>query len=363
MNKERNLIIGILKELFVDEKRVSIVPDGVKFLIENRFTAYVETGAGLSSGFSDLEYLTAGAFVLPRHEVISKATFFPKIKQLTGELTRFSENETKELEDFLNIIVQSPSEAPQSSVSRKYVFSFIAPEHITSNDIKLYQQWSTKMLRIDAEKHRPLLAVMSRVAGEEMIRIGLGEYRSCHENRHPERVHIVGAGSVAIGALRKLKELDSTIRITVYCRNTEKAIRHFENQKQDHGKISFEPLDSLGKQVKEIDFLIMALVDRVEGEDYLLDQDQIAGMAENSIIMECEPEGCTWLKGLEHVTSHKAPFIQIGENKVRGCFIPNYPAAMPRSTSIEASEKYISFILKAEEMKERGEELPIVRIE
>lgn len=50
------MIIGIPKEIKNNENRVAITPSGVLTLTENNHEVWIETKAGLASGFSDQEY-------------------------------------------------------------------------------------------------------------------------------------------------------------------------------------------------------------------------------------------------------------------------------------------------------------------
>ena len=53
--------IGIPKEIKTNENRVALTPAGVEALVADGQTVLVEAGAGLGSGFSDAQYLDAGA--------------------------------------------------------------------------------------------------------------------------------------------------------------------------------------------------------------------------------------------------------------------------------------------------------------
>ena len=56
--------IGIPKEIKTNENRVSLVPAGAEALVAAGHTVLVETGAGAGSGFSDAQYLAAGAQIV-----------------------------------------------------------------------------------------------------------------------------------------------------------------------------------------------------------------------------------------------------------------------------------------------------------
>lgn len=53
--------IGIPQEIKTNANRVALVPSGAEALIADGHTVMVEAGAGLGSGFSDAQYLLAGA--------------------------------------------------------------------------------------------------------------------------------------------------------------------------------------------------------------------------------------------------------------------------------------------------------------
>jgi alanine dehydrogenase len=58
------MIIGVPKEIKNNENRVALTPAGVSEMKNNGHDVYVQSTAGLGSGFSDEEYANAGAVVL-----------------------------------------------------------------------------------------------------------------------------------------------------------------------------------------------------------------------------------------------------------------------------------------------------------
>ena len=57
------MVIGVLKEIKGNEYRVAAVPATVHEIVRHGHTVYVETGAGVGSGFSDAQYEAAGAII------------------------------------------------------------------------------------------------------------------------------------------------------------------------------------------------------------------------------------------------------------------------------------------------------------
>jgi proton-translocating NAD(P)+ transhydrogenase subunit alpha len=58
------VIVAVLREVEVGERRVALVPDGVQVLTKAGFELRVESGAGDAAGFADAEYEAAGARAL-----------------------------------------------------------------------------------------------------------------------------------------------------------------------------------------------------------------------------------------------------------------------------------------------------------
>jgi len=72
--------IGIPKERRAGEYRVGMTPAGVKMLVKQGHTCYVEHDAGLDAGFSDQEYMDSGAkIVYSSHEVFGRAYLLLKV--------------------------------------------------------------------------------------------------------------------------------------------------------------------------------------------------------------------------------------------------------------------------------------------
>jgi len=58
------MIIGVPKEIKNNENRVGMVPGGVRALVSDGHTVYVQKNAGLGIGITDEEFVKAGAQIL-----------------------------------------------------------------------------------------------------------------------------------------------------------------------------------------------------------------------------------------------------------------------------------------------------------
>lgn len=79
------LTIGIMKETFPGENRVSITPESASVLIKEGFHVVVQSGAGEKASFSDAEYTSKGAIVLPGDQIYANADILTKIRPPTEQ--------------------------------------------------------------------------------------------------------------------------------------------------------------------------------------------------------------------------------------------------------------------------------------
>lgn len=64
------MIIGVPKEIKNNENRVALTPAGAAELVKRGNELFIQTGAGIGSGFTDEEFLIAGAKILPSIEEV-----------------------------------------------------------------------------------------------------------------------------------------------------------------------------------------------------------------------------------------------------------------------------------------------------
>src|SRR5947209_1862260 len=74
--------IGVPKEVKPDEYRIAMMPVGAEVLTKAGHQVFIETQAGVASGFPDEDYARAGATMLPTAaEVFERAEMIIKVKE------------------------------------------------------------------------------------------------------------------------------------------------------------------------------------------------------------------------------------------------------------------------------------------
>ena len=184
-------IVGILKEIKVEENRVSMTPAGVEVMKQNGHTVLVERNAGTGSGLIDAEYMAAGAQIVDTpKEIFHRADMVMHVKE------------------------PQPSEYPLIKKDQ-IVFTYLhlaAAEQLTHALIKTGSIDIAYETIQKADGSLPLLTPMSEVAGRmaiqqgakylEMAQGGDGVLLGGVPGVDPGNVVIIGGGVVGINAAR-----------------------------------------------------------------------------------------------------------------------------------------------------------------
>ncbi len=153
------MIIGVPKEIKNHEYRVDMIPASVREVISHGHQVYVETGAGTGSGFSDDDYIAAGASLLPTAaDIFAKADMIVKVKEpQSAERAMLCEGQ------ILFTYLHLAPDFPQTKELIKSKAICIAYETVTDNIGGL-----------------PLLAPMSEVAGRMSVQSGAQSLKKSH---------------------------------------------------------------------------------------------------------------------------------------------------------------------------------------
>ena len=80
--KERNMIVGTVKEVKNNEFRIGLTPSSVREYVHHGHQVLVESNAGLGAGFTDVEYQAAGAEIVNKAaDVWKRSDMIVKVKE------------------------------------------------------------------------------------------------------------------------------------------------------------------------------------------------------------------------------------------------------------------------------------------
>src|ERR1044071_1047412 len=195
------MIIGVPKEIKEQEQRVALLPSGTNELTKHGHSVLVEKNAGLGSGYSDQDYVKAGAEIVEQaKEVFARADMIVKVKEpLKAEFPLLRSGQI--LFTYLHLAASKPlTEALLKSGVIGVAYETIQVDH-----------------------RLPLLEPMSEIAGRMSVVMGanfLAKYNGGSgvllggvPGVLPGRVVIVGGGTSGVNALRMAKGLGADVTI------------------------------------------------------------------------------------------------------------------------------------------------------
>ncbi|MDH5505937.1 MAG: alanine dehydrogenase, partial [Anaerolineae bacterium] len=185
------MIVGVPKEIKDNEFRVALPPGGVKTLTLRDHKVLVQAGAGEGSGFTDEEYVNAGAEILPTAaEVWGGANMVMKVKEPRPEEYEFMR---EELLLFTYLHLAAEEQLTKELIARKV--PSVAYETVELPNGSL-----------------PLLTPMSEVAGRMSVQVGAHYLERASGGRgklmggvpgvRPAHVIIIGGGVVGTNAAK-----------------------------------------------------------------------------------------------------------------------------------------------------------------
>jgi len=195
------MIIGVPKEIKLQEHRVALLPSAVYQLIKRGHQVVVERSAGVGSGYPDAEYERAGAQMTSSHkEVFEKSGLIVKVKE-----PQESEYPLLRPDQILFTYLHFAASRSLTDAMLKSGVTGIAYETIEVN------------------KRLPLLEPMSEIAGRMSIVVG-GYFLAKHNGGSgvllggvpgvlPGKVVVIGGGSSGVNAARMATGLGADVTI------------------------------------------------------------------------------------------------------------------------------------------------------
>ena len=320
--------IGIVKEIKPCEYRVGATPSAVTELTRRGHEVYVETMAGVGSGFSDADYAEAGAKVCATaEEVWTTVDMIYKVKEIFPE-------EFKYLRDDIIIFtyIHSNAHKDQTLALMESKCTSIAYEDISDDK----GEW-------------PLLSPMSELAGKggflaalhfaQSVNGGAGKLLANVCGVATPVVTIIGAGHVGLGAT----ELASGFgcRVNVLDINYEamlKAKEHFP----DNVNFMFSNRANMVECLKTSDVIINGILWPKTRKDHLINREDLKLMKPGAMIIDvaCDDEGAVETC---RSTSHDDP-IYYEEGILHYC-VDNIPSAFANTASTTLANATLPFAL------------------
>jgi len=318
--------IGIPKEIKNNEYRVALPPHSVRELAR-RHDVVVETNAGAGSGFSDDEYVSAGARIAPTaEEVWAGSEMVVKVKEplpaeygyLRDDLILFT---------YLHL-------AASEELTRALLGSGVMGVAYETVE--------------DATGRLPLLEPMSEVAGRMAAQIvaqylqkpegGRGILLGGIPGVRPAHIVVLGAGTVGTNAAQIA--LGMGAEVTLLDINLDR-LRYLDNVL--HGRINtlYSNAANIAEMVATADGVIGAVLVTGARAPHLVTRDMLPSMPHGSVIVDVAVDqgGCV---ETTHATTHSDPTYFV--DGVLHYGVANMPGAVPRTSSFGLSNATLPYV-------------------
>ena len=320
--------IGVPSEIKVHEYRVGLTPNGARELVAHGHDVVVQDGAGTGAGFSNEEYTTAGAEILPDAKaVFDAADMIVKVKEpQPSETAMLRGNQT--LFTYLHLA----PDPVQAEGLRKSGCTAIAYETVT-----------------DVNGRLPLLRPMSEVAGRMSVHVGAHALHKADGGRGvllggvpgvtPAKVVVLGAG--VSGSHAAEMALGMRADVTVLDRSLPK-LAETDQFFRGAVKTRFSTQGAVAEEIAEADLVIGAVLIPGAAAPKLVTRDMLKTMKEGAVLVDIaiDQGGCF---ETSKPTTHQEPTFVV-DGIVHYC-VANMPGAVARTSTLALTNATLPFML------------------
>ncbi|MCZ8515249.1 alanine dehydrogenase [Paenibacillus filicis] len=323
------MIIGVPKEIKNNENRVAMTPAGVSALVQAGHTVYIETGAGLGSGFTNEQYAATGAIILDQAgQVWEKSQMIMKVKEpIASEYGYFREG----LILFTYLHLAADPELAEA-LTKSGVVS-IAYETVEVN------------------RTLPLLTPMSEVAGRMATQIGAQFLEKPYGGKgvllagvpgvRRAKVTIIGGGVVGTNAAKIAVGLGADV--TVIDLSAER-LRQLDDQFGPQIQTLMSNPFNIFEAVQHSDLVIGAVLIPGAKAPKLVNEDIIRSMSPGSVVIDVAIDQGGIFETVDRITTHDQPtYVKHG---VVHYAVANMPGAVPRTSTIALTNVTIPYALQ-----------------
>ncbi len=319
--------IGIVKEIKDKENRIALTPSGASQLVVAGHQVSVEEDAGIGSGFSNDEYLSAGA------ETVSTADAW---------------------NNDLVIKIKEPLEQEHHFLKDNLLFTYFhlagVPVTLTDALIKAGTSAIAYETVEDDQGRLLLLAPMSAVAGNVAANAGvyyLAKFNggkgvqlgSVMGERHG-KVMIIGSGIVGQHAAHTLESMGAEVLVFARRRSSFEAMQYANPDNMEFVESTSE---NIASHIKDADLLVGAVLQVGARAPHVVSEAMVKSMQPNSVIVDVSIDqgGCI---ETARPTSHSDP-VYVTHDVIHYC-VTNMPGAYPRTSTIVLTNVTLPYVSK-----------------
>src|SRR6201996_3078348 len=322
------MLIGVPKEIKVQEYRVGLTPSSARELVHHGHKVMVQSGAGIEIGFNDDAYRAAGAEIAAdAANIYARAEMIVKVKE------------------------PQPAECQMLQAGQVlFPYLHLAPDPeqtealLASGAICIAYETVT-----DAFGGLPLLAPMSEVAGRMSIQAGahcleksaggMGLLLGGVPGVPAGKVVILGGGVVGTNAARMAMGLEAHVTIL------DKSLKRLKELDLQYGArvaTTYATVDAIEEHVLGADLVIGAVLVPGASAPKLVSRQMVSKMKKGSVVVDVaiDQGGCF---ETSHPTTHSEPTYVV-DGVVHYC-VGNMPGGVARTSTLALNNATLPFAL------------------
>lgn len=323
------MIIGLPKEIKNNENRVALTPGGVAELIKNGHQVYVQSTAGVGSGFSDEEYAKAGANLLGTiAEVYQIAEMIVKVKEpIQEEYNLIKENQLL----FTYFHFASSEPLTHAMIERKAIC--LAYETVEKPDRSL-----------------PLLVPMSEVAGRMAIQEGAKYLEKPMGGRgillggvpgvKPANVLVLGGGIVGTQAAKMAAGMGANVTIMDISLNR---LRYLDDVLPPNVDTQMSSFYNIQQAIQVSDLIVGAVLIPGAKAPHLITRDMLKMMRKGTVLVDVAVDQGGCIETCKP-TTHENPTFEI-DGIVHYC-VANMPGAVPYTSTLALTNATLPYAIQ-----------------
>jgi len=324
--------IGIPKEIKTKEYRVGIIPSGVRVLVQGGHKVYIEKDAGEKSGFSNDDYMEAGAIILQSpKEIFNTCEMILKVKE--PQLQEY---------DLLK-----PGQI-------LFTYLHLAPLRELTEILKEKEVTAIAYETLQDGGRVPLLEPMSQIAGKVAPMVA-GYFLSAHNHGRgvliggstgvlPAKVLIIGSGTVAKNAAKVASGMGADI---VIMGRNPRTMTALEDMMSTNFSTLYSNAYNMEKILPIVDIVIGAVYITGEKAPHLITREMLSLCKKGTVLVDVSIDqgGCI---ETSKPTTHDDPVFEV-DGVIHYC-VANIPGDYPVTATYALANATIPYVKRIADM-------------
>ncbi len=320
-------IIGIPKEIKPMEGRIALVPHAVQDLVQMGFVVWVEAGAGQLSGFSDQDYLNAGASIADTHEALfDKAELIVKVKEpVEGDLKYLQEKHLL------------------------FCFLHLAPNPQLTQSLCDIGLTAVAFETVEQQGKLPLLAPMSEIAGRVAVQAGIHYLHGSMGGKGlllggvagtpSGKVVVIGAGVAGQNAAKTAAAAGAQV-VAFDCH--AEPLRQIENIAPNiTGVYSYQA--AIAEAMESADLVVGSVLVPGAKAPHIVSREMVRAMPDGGVIVDISIDQGGCIETMRP-TDYRSPIYT--EEGVIHMGVTNMPGAVPKTAAEALSGAILPYVAK-----------------